>query len=265
MKPQNRKKVRKRDFRPGCLFWIALILLVITVFIVNHKRIQNVVEATGFLNLFSKSNQEQEATQPNVVRIVETPGNGGARQQTTPATEPQRTEVALPETQTGSNVIVNRDAVLDTERGSESIAQPYRVRDSILYFIAITEDGSIHLRKTTRSIRFADSPLTATMNSLLSGVSSLELNNNHISLIPENTRLNRLWVVDGTAYMDFNENFLFNSFGREGYIGQLQQIIYSATEFPTVNRVQILIAGRTMNYLGATGIYIGKPLTRASF
>ena len=61
--------------------------------------------------------------------------------------------------------------------------------------------------------------------------------------------------------MDFSENFLFNSFGLEGYMGQLKQIIYTATEFPTVKRVQILIEGQVKSYLGE-GIFIGNPLTR---
>ena len=265
MRQQNRKKVKKRDFRPGCIFWIALILLSITIFIVNHKKIQNVLDSTGFFAFFSRSAEEQEATQPNVVRIVETPAS--ERPQANPAPEPQKAEVIIPagESQPRNNVIERVEAAPEPEKRPEQTPPPPSHRDSILYFIAISEDGSIQLRKTTRSIRFSDSPLTAAINSLLSGVSSSEINNNFISLIPENTRLNRIWVSDGTAYMDFSENFLFNSFGREGYIGQLQQIVYSATEFPTVTRVQILIDGKTLDFLGAEGVYIGRPLSRASF
>ena len=267
MRQQNKKKGKKRDFRPGCIFWIALILLSITIFIVNHKKIQNVLDSTGFFAFFSRSAEEQETTQPNVVRIVETPADERPRQ-TNPVSEPQRTEVIIPaagESQPRSNVTERAEAVPEPERRPEPTTSSHRTRDSILYFIAISEDGSIQLRKTTRSIRFSDSPLTAAINSLLAGVSSSEINNNFISLIPENTRLNRIWVSDGTAYMDFSENFLFNSFGREGYIGQLQQIVYSATEFPTVTRVQILIDGKTLDFLGAEGVYIGRPLSRASF
>ena len=51
----------------------------------------------------------------------------------------------------------------------------------------------------------------------------------------------------------------------EGYAGQLKQIVYTATMYPTVKDVQILIDGQKREYLGGDGVYIGKPLSRASF
>ena len=266
MAQQNKKKEKKRNFRPGCIFWIALILLVITFFIVKHKRIQSVIESTGFLTFFSKtvSDKDQEKKQPDVLRIVESAKNENT-QQTKPVSEPVKKEVVLAENQPINTVKEKTEPVQETEKKPESTAPSYKVRDSILYFIVINDNGTTQLRKTTRSIKFTDSPLTSTIVSLLGGASSAEINNNYISLIPENTKLNRLWITEGTAYLDFNENFLFNSFGREGYIGQLKQIVYSATEFSTVKRIQILIDGKTLNYMGAEGIFIGKPLTRDSF
>ncbi|MCL2293920.1 MAG: GerMN domain-containing protein [Spirochaetes bacterium] len=260
---QNRRKTRKKDFKLGYFFWIALILLVITLFIANHNRMQNVVDSTGLLTLFSRSADGNETAQ--VLRIVETPENVAVRP-AEPTPEPQRREVVLaPESQPEANIQAPPPEA-QPERRQDPVTPAYNFRDSTLYFIAINEaDGTIQLRRSTRSIKFSNSPLTSTITSLLDGVSSAEISRNYITLIPENTALNRIWVADGTAFMDFNENFLFNSFGREGYIGQLQQIIYSATEFPTVRRIQILIDGKTLNYLGSEGIYIGKPLTRDSF
>ena len=271
MAQQNRKKEQKRKFRPGCIFWIALILLVITLLVIRHKTIQNVFESTGFLSLFSKSVDKEEKKQPDVLRIVENQKNEKTKE-TKPVSEPQQKEVIIPSgITTGENKQPNNikektvPIPVAVEKKPESATQAYKNRDSILYFIVINEDGTTQLRKITRNIKFTDSPLTSTINTLLGGASSSEINNNYISLIPENTKLNKLWITEGTAYMDFNENFTFNSFGREGYIGQLKQIVYSATEFSTVKRVQILIDGKTLNYLGAEGIYIGKPITRDSF
>ena len=265
MRQQNRKKVQKRNFKPGCIFWIALILLVITLFIVRHRNIQNAVESTGFFTFLLNPEQRREKTQPDVLRVVENPRTEAATRQAEPVPEPEKQEVVVAESHFEDNVIERREPVPEPERVPITATPDYRVRDSALYFIAINEDGTTQLRKTTRSVRFVDSPLTATIVSLLGGLSSSEISNNYISLIPENTKLNRLWIAEGTAYMDFNENFIFNSFGREGHIGQLKQIVYSATEFSTVKRVQVLIDGKTVNYLGAEGIYIGKPLTRDSF
>jgi len=58
---------------------------------------------------------------------------------------------------------------------------------------------------------------------------------------------------------------MYNRYGIEGYAGQLKQIVYTATNFSTVKDVQILIEGQPRDYLGGDGVYIGKPLSRASF
>ncbi len=267
MKQQNRKKSKKRNLKPGCIFWIALILLVITLFIVKHKKIQDVLNSTGFLTFFSKPTDKNENSQPDVLRVIEKPKEEKPRQ-TQPAAEPkqQEVEVAKNEPKELANIPKEKKEPASEDNKKAATEMPsYKVRDSILYFVVINEDGTTQLRKVTRSIKFTDSPLTSTIISLLGGVSSSEINNNYISLIPEKTKLNKLWISEGTAYMDFNENFLFNSFGREGYVGQLKQIVYSATEFSTVKRVQILIDGKTLNYLGSEGIFIGKPISRDSF
>ena len=147
-----------------------------------------------------------------------------------------------------------------------NIPEPeFNFRESRLYFVNVSSEGNINLINLKRKIKYTDSPLTASLTSLLSGLTPSEINSGFISLIPENTKIKSIKIKDGTAFIDFNESFLFNSFGREGYIGQLKQIIYTATEYSTVKRVQILIEGEIKKYLGSEGIFIGQPLTRNSF
>ena len=86
-----------------------------------------------------------------------------------------------------------------------------------------------------------------------------------MSLIPEGTKLLGASVKNGVATLNFNENFEFNTIGVEGYIGQLMQIVYTATEFSTVKSVQFLIEGQHKDYLGSEGQWIGSPLARSSF
>jgi spore germination protein GerM len=71
-----------------------------------------------------------------------------------------------------------------------------------------------------------------------------------------------VWIENGVAYLDFSESIKFNQFGSEGLRAELRQIVYTATEFPTVEAVQILVNGTRLDYLSSEGIYIGKPLTR---
>lgn len=82
-----------------------------------------------------------------------------------------------------------------------------------------------------------------------------------VSLIPSGTRILSATVRGNTAYINFSEDFQYNTYGVEGYAAQLKQIVWTATEFPNVENVQILIEGRRVDYLGE-GIWIGSPLNR---
>ena len=120
------------------------------------------------------------------------------------------------------------------------------------------------MRPVNRSVRYVDSPLTDTLNSLLTGLLPSEIGNGLLSLVPKGTEIKGVSVKNGTAFVDFNESFRFNSFGGEGYRSQLRQIVYTATEFQTVAEVQILVNGEKLSYLGPESPFIGEPLNRES-
>ena len=86
-----------------------------------------------------------------------------------------------------------------------------------------------------------------------------------MNLIPPGTKLLSAKVSGGVAYLNFNEAFEINTYGVEGYIHQLEQIVFTATAFSTVNSVQFLIEGEKRDYLGSEGQWIGSPLSRSSF
>jgi spore germination protein GerM len=99
------------------------------------------------------------------------------------------------------------------------------------------------------------------LNALLQGPSTEEQRRGLVSLIPSGTRILSATVRGTTAYISFSEEFQYNTYGVEGYAAQLKQIVWTATEFPNVQDVQILIEGRRVDYLGE-GIWIGSPLNR---
>jgi len=103
------------------------------------------------------------------------------------------------------------------------------------------------------------------LNALAAGPSPEERKKGYSSLIPAGTKLLSATVRGTTAYLSFNDQFQFNSFGIEGYAAQLRQIVWTATEFDSVKDVQFLIEGRRVDYLGAEGIFIGSPVGRDSF
>jgi spore germination protein GerM len=151
------------------------------------------------------------------------------------------------------------------ESGSAVVGgRPERERDASIYYIRVTDDGTIHPERVRRTVEYVDSPMTQTLKSLLRGPTPEELSLGLLNLIPDGTELISARVENGVAYLNFSEEFRFNSMGVEGFIAQLQQIVFSSTEFSTVRRVQILIEGETVEYLGE-GVYIGDPLGRDSF
>ena len=103
------------------------------------------------------------------------------------------------------------------------------------------------------------------INAVIKGVNEEESNRGLMSLVPEGSELLGATVSDGVALLDFNESFEYNNFGFQGTLYQLKQIVYTATAFPTVSSVQILINGEKCDYLGSEGVFIGSPLTRESF
>jgi len=262
---------KKRIASLGCLFWIALILLVIVIFLFNQQNIQAVLDRTGFLTLF----QDKDDSDSNGYTIKY---NEDKDSQNTPQTEPEEDDDTIivkvdtpPQNQEEKE---DQPVVNDEEKKPEEppvdvkpameIEKPY-VRNAKLYFATLNANEELELRSVVRPVRFKDTPLTETLITLLDGPSSSEFKRDIISLIPSGTRLNSVYVNGNTAYLDFNEEFRFNSLGIEGLTAQLKQIVYTSTEFVNISQVQFLISGKKANYLAQEGLYIGKPLSRESF
>ena len=256
----------------GCLFWVALILLVLVIFLFNRNTIETVLERTGLMDQIAR--QREHAAEPSVeVEVNDEPAG------TVSTTESREAEGTESETGSQPTTIVveeseppppetniESDPVTDPRSETEpEIALETFVRRATIYFVNIDGENSITLTGVVRPVTFVDSPLTVTIEALLQGLSSTEIGRGLLSLVPEGTTLKGVAVRGDTAYVDFNESFRFNTFGREGYRFQLQQIVFTATEYHSVANVQILIDGERLFYLGPESPFIGEPLSRDSF
>lgn len=265
----------------GVLFWIACILLILVIFLFNRQNIQAVLQNTQFLEVISDNlggdepldrAPDAEDSEPQVSEPGDTESQDGD-----PSVEPASPVQTVQDTETPQ--VIDQDTTTDEEQsppdepGSEPTttnqtvsAEPdARTRTYQLYFVSLTDTGQVQLQARPRGIRFVDSPLTATLQALLSGPASSELNEGLLSVVPDGSQLLSAAIRDGVAYLSFNEAFRFNPLGYEGQKAQLQQVVFTATEFPSVEQVQILIEGRTVNYLGGDGFFVGAPLQRGSF
>lgn len=175
----------------------------------------------------------------------------------------QEQESNLPEKESSKVVVAeNQPVKVSTEEPEKKVVT---TRTAKICFVTIDSSGSANRKIVTRTMQKSDSPLTDCIRALLAGPLPEEASKNTVSLIPAGTQLIGASVKDGIATLNFNDNFEFNTFGIEGSIAQLMQVVYTATEFSTVNKVQFLIEGEKKDYLGTEGQWIGSPLSRASF
>lgn len=243
--------MKKKRGSVGCLFWIALILLVLVVFLFNRKTIENVLRTTGFLEVIQKEEEPDAESPPEVT--LEPQEESGQEE------EPRERQI---------RIIVPEEEPEEEpqEEEEEEVPElPPQMRRSVLYFVKVDDNGDIRMKDVVRPVYFEDSPLTETVRALIKGLTPSELNSGLLTLIPDGTVLHSVSVKNGIAFIDFSEEFRFNPFGVEGYYAQLRQIVYTATEFPTVTAVQILINGTIREYIGPEGVSIAEPLTRDSF
>ena len=138
-------------------------------------------------------------------------------------------------------------------------------RKARLYFTMIDSSGRIQLKSVIRPIAASDSPLRDTLETLLKGPTAQELNLGYMSMIPVDARLRNVTIKGDTAVVDFSQSFRFNPQGLEAMDAQLRQVVFAATEFPSVRKVQIQIEGSTVRYLGTEGMRLDAPLSRTSF
>ena len=134
-----------------------------------------------------------------------------------------------------------------------------------LFFMAINSDGSVVRHEVVRAMPKTRRPLVDAINAIIEGPNEDEEREGCRTLVSDGTKLISASVSNGVASLNFSTEFEFNQYGIEGTRGQLQQIVYTATAFPTVESVQFLIEGEKHEYLGSEGVWIGTPLSRSSF
>ncbi|MBO7047663.1 MAG: GerMN domain-containing protein [Spirochaetia bacterium] len=256
----KKRRRKKSKFHLGASFWILLILLLGIIFYLGHEKLEKVISESKY---FSKLKQEDK---PLVVEDIESPGSksGSSSGKSTAKKEVPKDD--------GKNTIIkmgNQVVSDDKDKPAPKKQEPPKqiqstFRDSALYFVFFSPNGDIKLSKINRKVQVTGSPLQAVMDVLLEGATPDELNQGYLSLIPPGTKLKSIRVSDGIATMDFSEEFMFNTFGPEGMKNQLKQIIYTASEFPTVKAVQFLIDGKKVDYI-SEGVKTKEPLTKNSF
>jgi spore germination protein GerM len=258
------------------LFWVIFFILIAGLFLVNRELIRKTLQDTQLLDRLSNRNRQVEpetlpvqppppAADPPPVSVREPEQPSSQQPRETPpaaANQPPAEQPAPPEPEPAPSRPVAPPAESRDAAGQQTAPTPETtVRDRTIYLTQIDREGTILRSKAARAIPVSDSPMLDALNALLRGPTTEEERRGLVSLIPPETRILSATVRGNTAYISFSEEFQYNTYGVEGYAAQLKQIVWTATEFPNVRDVQILIEGRRVDYLGE-GIWIGSPISR---
>ncbi len=131
-----------------------------------------------------------------------------------------------------------------------------------LYFIKYVEKNEkLVLVKVERNIPLSDTPLTDTINLLLEGPNPSEEKKGITSVFWSSTKLRKAKIKNNIAYLDFNSE-IETGVGISMLQARLYQIVYTATQFPEVKSVKILINGKKKNTFSTEGLSIKNPLAR---
>ncbi len=278
---------KKNQAAFGCLFWIAFILLILVLFFIKKDTIMGVLEETAFFDSVfgTKTAAEKEAEEPvtdssvlDIKREESSEEGPPAAAEQGPKTEdivPPENDVPItvvqgpPETSVPEKPAGTQEqsgAGRETQTQTQTVPKDdVKTQKAQLFFINIDADGRVVRRDVPRTLPWSDSPMTNALNALFSGPTPEEAEKGLMSLIPPGSKLISATVQNKVAVLNLNDEFQFNQYGIQGYLGQLMQVVYTATAFPTVESVQIMIEGQRKEYLGAEGVWVGTPLTRNSF
>jgi spore germination protein GerM len=274
---------KKKKTGLGLAIWLLAILIIFILFLVNKDVILTNLKSTSFFeqtigttpdfvkNHVPKEQPQEEELNEITIQIAEPkveqkkeeikqPEISKTKEET--KTQNEQKETSIPEKTETEKTEVTKSP----EKPKQEEKKTVTYTELQLCFLQIDTDGSINRKMIKRSVPKNMSPLTTAINLLLQGPDTTKTEErNCISLIPQGTKLMSARVDDGIAYLSFSEEFEFNTLGTEGYMGQLMQIVYTASNFSTVKSVQFLIEGKKKDYLESEGQWIGSPLSKNSF
>jgi spore germination protein GerM len=237
--------IRKK--KTGWLFfWLIFFTGITFLFIINMERIKDTLKDTNILSRGAVPETEDSPEQRIQDMVLPVLTDNG---------------VSVTETPRNEASDLSPSGQKDPADQKEPAASEKKTVERSVYLVKVDNAGTIVWARVKRTLPASDSPLQDALTSLIKGPSAEEEKQGLISLIPKDSRIQSTTVRGNTAYISFNEDFLFNTYGVEGYASQRRQIVLTATEFNNVKDVQILIDGRPVNYLGE-GIWIGSPVSR---
>lgn len=121
-----------------------------------------------------------------------------------------------------------------------------------------------HLTAAHRTLPKTQAVATAALKSLLVGPTTSERAAGLTSSVPKGTSLRGLSIAGGVATVNLSKTFESGG-GTLSMTSRLAQVVFTLTQFPTVQRVVFQLDGRTVTEFGGEGVLLADADTRADF
>jgi germination protein M len=132
------------------------------------------------------------------------------------------------------------------------------------YYVLDGDQGVEGLVPTLRVVPKTAAVARAALEALLDAEATLDRYRQLSSAIPSGTKLLGIAIKDGIATVDLSSEFESGG-GSSSSFYRLGQVVYTLTQFSTVNAVRFEVEGRTVTTFGSEGIILEGPQARADF
>jgi hypothetical protein len=105
---------------------------------------------------------------------------------------------------------------------------------------------------------------TAAMKALLAGPTGDERSAGLTSAVPTGTRLLGIGIRNGVATVDLTSEYQSGG-GATSMQTRLGQVVYTLTQFPTVQKVRFRLDGSPVNVFSSEGIVLDHPVARSDY
>jgi hypothetical protein len=128
-----------------------------------------------------------------------------------------------------------------------------------VYFVHGEHVASVH-----RAVPATKAVATAALREMVAGPTDDERRQGFTSAVPTGSELRGVTIAGGLATVDLTGRFESGG-GSLSMMLRLAQVVFTATQFPTVQRVNFRLDGKPVSVFGGEGIMLDRPAVRAGF
>ncbi|NTW28829.1 MAG: spore gernimation protein [Coriobacteriia bacterium] len=138
-----------------------------------------------------------------------------------------------------------------------SSSEPAAPQVSVVVYLIDAAEKVTPVRRTVTGPAVANGAITA----LLAGPTTAEKAAGLRTLVPEGTTLGSVTIQDGVATVDLSSAYQSGG-GSLSMQARVAQIVFTLTQFSTVNSAKFKLDGKPLTVLGGEGIELAKAQTR---